>query len=1093
MAQLAIDLLGGFAARSARGRGIRLPRRKAQALLAFLALRPGHRFSREALTALLWGDVPDDQARHSLRQALLELRRALPPGVPTAIVVEGDQIALDPRGVEVDVATFERLAARDSPEALQQAATLYRGDLLEGLELHEPAFEDWLRTERARLRENAVRALRKLLDLQSAEGDLERAMATAMRLLAVDPLQEPAHRTLMQIYERMGRRADSLRQYERCVDVLRRELGVAPEPETRRAYEALTARNATTSLVQVPSQSPRVNGQDIPLAGRADEVEQIRTAIEDVGRGRSRVILLSGEAGIGKTRLLQEVEAYGRSQGFRTLLGRCYGLTRILTFGPWIEALRTAAVPDDPKLVDWLGSERRMELSRILPELGGSDLRAPERAEDHVKLFEAIVDLIEGLAVRQPLLVMLEDIHWADEMSVRLLFYLGRRLNTTRVLLAATFRDDELPSGSAARGMLDDFKREWPAVQIALGSLSRNDAVVLAHAIAKADTPSTILEQVGAQVWELSRGNPFMIVETMRSLPDSAAHDGPPPSSRGITELVERRLGQLEELPRGIVAIVAVAGRDIEFDVIRHASGMSEREAANAVELLIRRRILRGEGERFDFVHDIVRDAAGRQLIAPQRRALHRAVAEALEALRASTLDAHSSTLATHYLEAGVWGLALSYLARATEQAIERSAWKDALIFIERGLEALGRLPETAQTQETYIDFVTERYSTLASLGLLGHRNQPDDLLRARALAESLGDQVRLGRVEARLARCCHAAGETERGKEYARRAILAGEAGGDVVGPAVARHQLAEILHFEGDDRETISVARRNIEALSAAGDYRDVRNYGSHGLPRWWLAELRALGRVYLAWSLARQGEFPEALRYAHEALSIAESGELPLTLSQACQAVGGANLTRGDLPKAISALERGRQLSLTRVRVHRSGFASMLGAAYVFAGRVAEALPLLEEGAERESLTYVGLEFQRLAPLARAYSAVGRHDDALRAAERGLDLARMYRSAFGEAWLLLILAIVTLSSDPPDVERSLVSGADALTRSLALGTRPMSGHCHLALGQAHWAAGHSREGEEHIRTAVEMYRQMEMPYWLDVAEHVQRTMHA
>jgi ATP/maltotriose-dependent transcriptional regulator MalT len=273
---------------------------------------------------------------------------------------------------------------------------------------------------------------------------------------------------------------------------------------------------------------------------------------------------------------------------------------------------------------------------------------------------------------------MLEDIHWADEMSVRLLFYLGRRLKTVRVLLAGTFRDDELPQGSVARGMLEDFEREWPTAQIALPSLSRSDAVVLAHAIAKADAPSTILEQLGAHVWELSQGNPFMI-------------------------------------------------------------------------------------------------------------------------------------------------------------------------------------------------------------------------------------------VDARLAQCSHAAGEPERGKEYARRAILAGEASGDTIGPALARSILAEILHFEGHDEETIAVARRNLAGLSGA---RVSRYFGHSALPS-------VSARMYLVWSLARRGEFPEALRYANEALGIAESGDRPFTLSQACYAVGGAYLTRGDLAMGIPVLERGRQLSLARVHGHRSGF--------------------------------------------------------------------------------------------------------------------------------------------------------------------------
>ena len=614
MGQLSIDLLGGFATRSARGQSVRLPRRKAQALLAYLALRPGHRFSRDALTALLWGEVPTDQARHSLRQALLALRRALPPGSLATILVEGDQIALDPRGVEVDVAVFEQLAAGHRGEDLERAIALYRGDLLEGLAVREPAFEDWLRAERERLRETGIRTLRKLLALQTEDGALERAVETAMRLLALDPLQEVAHRTLMQLYDRLGRRAAALQQYERCVDVLRRELRVAPEVETRRVYEALGPGPETAAFGPRPARS-RADGQEIPLVGRDAEMEQIRGALENVRRGRGRAIIVSGEAGIGKTRLLQELEAC--AEGFRRLSGRCYDLTRILAFGPWIEALRMAGMGDDPELVDRLGPSRRSELSRLLPELAGPDQPTPERAEDHTRLFEAIADLVTELATRQPLLVTLEDIHWADELSLRLLFYLGRRLEPARVLLAATLRDDEMPQGSVAHRMLEDFEREWPDARAALAPLSKHHAVVLAHAIAKAGAPSPNLEQVASDAWELSRGNPFMILETLRSLSGPGDESAPASPSRGVVELVERRIARLGDPALGVVAIVAVAGRDIEFDVLRHASDLSEREAADTVELLIRRRILREDGDRFDFVHDIVRQAADSRLIAP--------------------------------------------------------------------------------------------------------------------------------------------------------------------------------------------------------------------------------------------------------------------------------------------------------------------------------------------------------------------------------------------------------------------------------------------------------------------------------------------
>jgi DNA-binding SARP family transcriptional activator len=244
MERLNVTLFGGFGARLGSGRAIVLSRRKAQAILAYLGLRPGGACSRETLMALLWGDVPGDQARHSLRQTLADLRRALPNGPRPPILVKGDSLALNPHRVEVDVAVFERLAARQTRKALERADALYRGDLLAGLTVREFAFEEWLRTERDRLREVALRVLRHLLAVQISVSDLEPAVQTAMRLLAIDPMEETVHRALMQLYVRLGRRSAALRQYQFCAEVLHRELGVAPEAETRRLGENIAPKLA---------------------------------------------------------------------------------------------------------------------------------------------------------------------------------------------------------------------------------------------------------------------------------------------------------------------------------------------------------------------------------------------------------------------------------------------------------------------------------------------------------------------------------------------------------------------------------------------------------------------------------------------------------------------------------------------------------------------------------------------------------------------------------------------------------------------------------------------------------------------------------
>src|SRR5215813_8936588 len=234
-----LRLLGGFRARLRHGPSLRVPTRKAQALLAYLALPCGVAHPRDKLAALLWGDMREGQARTNLRQTLFMLRKALPNGISESLRIDAANVALEPAVVTVDVAAFERLVTQGTSDSLTQAADIYQGDLLQGLAVREAPFEDWLMAERERLRELALEALAKLLTQQRAVGATEPALQTALRLLALDPLLETVHRTLMRLYAQLGRRDSALRQYQICVDVLHRELGVDPEAETRDLYQEI--------------------------------------------------------------------------------------------------------------------------------------------------------------------------------------------------------------------------------------------------------------------------------------------------------------------------------------------------------------------------------------------------------------------------------------------------------------------------------------------------------------------------------------------------------------------------------------------------------------------------------------------------------------------------------------------------------------------------------------------------------------------------------------------------------------------------------------------------------------------------------------
>ena len=328
---MSLVLLGGFEARLSLGKPLSLSS-KAQALLAYLAMKPGRRYSRDNLATLLWPNSGDEHARQSLRQALATLRRALRPHA--ILLADHRDARLEGPGLDVDVVRFETLAGDRSVDALEQAVLLYQGELLAGIRVKEPPFDEWLLSERERLRALALHALARLLAHHESAGHTEPAIMTAMRILALDAANETAHRELMRLFDRQGRRAEALRQYRLCLDALQRDLGVEPQLETRQLYQRIVRAEG----VPIPAATPRRAAithttpassllgdparHSAPLIGRDAEISRLGRVLDAIGRGEGRVLVVLGEAGIGKTSLLEAVEAEARRRSLRCHLGR---------------------------------------------------------------------------------------------------------------------------------------------------------------------------------------------------------------------------------------------------------------------------------------------------------------------------------------------------------------------------------------------------------------------------------------------------------------------------------------------------------------------------------------------------------------------------------------------------------------------------------------------------------------------------------------------------------------------------------------------------------------------------------------------------
>src|SRR5262249_9374338 len=399
----------------------------------------------------------------------------------------------------------------------------------------------------------------------------------------------------------------------------------------------------------------------------------------------------------------------------RVLIGHCHESDSILPFGPWVDAFRTGLVSADQEILGALHPARRAELTRLLPEAGAADL--PPASGNALPLFESIAELLEQVAARQPLLLVIEDLHWADEMSLRLLAFVGRRIPGWPALLVATARHEDLADASMARQIVDELSGATTGTAVGLSPLSRPDTAQLIRALTRVGSDAPRLAQVEEQIWAMSEGNPFVAVEAMRALDQDAFWSGGREVGAlalpaRVRDLVARRLDRLGGRSRDLAAVAAVIGRRFDFALLRAAASAEEREAAEAVEEMVRHHVLHAVGDELDFTHDRVREVAYARLLPLRRRLIHRAVAEAImgaagpDAAEGRARDrAHGPVdqieqLAHHALRGELPEPAVRYLRQAGARAAARSALRDARAWFEQALGVLDELTETRATLE---------------------------------------------------------------------------------------------------------------------------------------------------------------------------------------------------------------------------------------------------------------------------------------------------------------------------------------------------------------------------------------------------------
>ncbi len=696
---LRIRLLGGVSI-DQDGSPVRLESGRVESLLGYLLLHRDTPQSRQHLAFQLWPDTTDAQARTNLRHLLHSLRRAW-PDVDAHLDVGNRTVQWrSAAAVDLDVEMFDAAldAAQDSAGdrigSLGAAVDLYRGELLPG------CFDEWLPAERDRHRLRYLAALRELVTLHEAKHDVAKAISYAERLLVTDPLDEPTYRMLMRLHDARGDRALAVRSYHRCASTLERELGVEPSAQTRLAYDTLLSAEPATA----PVGSARRTAHGSVFVGRIPERRQLIASWRNAEARRPALVAVSGETGIGKTRLVEEFRAWCGQHGAACASARSYAAEGDLPYGPIAAWLRSPVIR--PALLQ-LDHDRLTDIARLLPQLLTDipGLPRPEPVPDpdrRQRLWDAIAGAL--LSVRRPLLLVADDLQWADKESLQFLHYLLRR--NAPLLVVATVRTGDVDPDSAvaelfrAAGLLERF------VELHLGPLPADDVAALAERLGGAALTGAAAEQL----YRETEGNPLFVVEAIR-----AGRTEPGLVTAKVQAVIESRLAQLSPPARDLVAVAATIGRDFSMDLLSAAAGTDENTLVAALDELWRRRIVRDQGNLlYDFSHDKIRAVAYAAVGPVRRRHLHRRIGRALEQVIGG--EGASAAIAAHYEHAGATDAAAQWYARAGLAAQLLHANADAVRLLERSRDLLRTLPPSADRDGRELAVLTALPAALVSV-----------------------------------------------------------------------------------------------------------------------------------------------------------------------------------------------------------------------------------------------------------------------------------------------------------------------------------------------------------------------------------------
>ena len=665
-AMLRINLLGGFRLVYGDMPVTALNASRLQSLVAYLVLHPGTALSRQHVAFTFWPDSTEAQAHTNLRKLLHRCYQTLPHAAEFLCATPQTIQWRAEAEYRLDVSDFESvLEDADTSHQLRAAIALYGGELL------PECYEEWILPERDRMSQMYARALERLIQALEHERDYVSAIDYTQQLLRCDGLHEGAYRSLMRLHMLNGNGAGALRAYHTCATLLQRELGAEPSRATHELYEKLISRTATTTPARVLSIVP-------PFVNRKAEMVRLQDSWHTAEGGQAKFVLITGDVGIGKTRLAEEFLHWGERQGVITRNAQCYDTAGALAYAPITEWLRARPVPEIDRV--WLS-----EVARLMPEVISTHPNVTPagpltEAWQRQRLFEAVA---RALTADQPSqLLLIDNLHWCDRDTLDWLRYLLHFAVPGHALVVGTLRLGEVIPDKPIAAFLHDVKASERFSEIKLNPLAHAETTELAARLSGDNLDVAWAERL----YRETEGVPMFVVELVRARAEGKSDSLPP----RIQSVLTARLASLSTPAHELVELAATIGREFTSDLLKWAGDSSDQLLVAAVDELWQRRIVRERGPAaYDFSHDKLREVIYAQIGSARRQLLHRRVAEALERLYASSLDRVSAEIAAHYEHARLFDRAAKFYGRGAAAAQSIYANEEALLLYRRALKLL--------------------------------------------------------------------------------------------------------------------------------------------------------------------------------------------------------------------------------------------------------------------------------------------------------------------------------------------------------------------------------------------------------------------